>query len=440
VNEASVPAASTDPIEALLRGTWPDPDGGGAIGVPVEDIVVARSLRGREADLVSARRLGRRLAVVCDPATRAALGERVERALASVASVLPIVLDAMPHADIPTVTRLREACADADALVAIGSGTINDLCKYAAALDGKPYVVFATAASMNGYTSTNAAITVDGHKQSLAAAAARGVYVDLEVMAAAPARLTRAGIGDSICRPTAQADWRLSRHLRGTVYRDAPFALLARDERAWLEAPEDLLRGDLDAMQALARTLLLSGLGMTICGGSYPASQGEHLISHYIDMFAPADRASYLHGEQVAVATLAMARLQERVLAGPPPVLHATETDEAALVRRFGDEIGRSCWKAFAPKVLTEAGARLTTEWLRDCWDAIVEAVQASALPSARIETVLRRAGAPTQPAEIGVSEDFFESARRNARFLRDRYTFLDLAGDARLLKGVRPC
>ena len=57
----------------------------------------------------------------------------------------------------------------ADALVAVGSGTINDLCKYAAAQDGKPYAVFATAPSMNGYTSKNAAITVDGHKKSLPA-------------------------------------------------------------------------------------------------------------------------------------------------------------------------------------------------------------------------------------------------------------------------------
>ena len=61
----------------------------------------------------------------------------------------------------------------ADALVAVGSGTINDLCKYAAAKDGKPYVVFATAPSMNGYTSMNAAITVDGHKKTLPAATPR---------------------------------------------------------------------------------------------------------------------------------------------------------------------------------------------------------------------------------------------------------------------------
>ena len=117
---------------------------------------------------------------------------------------------------------------DADALVAVGSGTINDLCKYAAAQDGKPYVVFATAPSMNGYTSMNAAITVDGHKKTLPAATPLGVFMDLGVLAAAPARMIRAGLGDSLCRSTAQADWLLSHHLLGTPYRRAPFALLAR--------------------------------------------------------------------------------------------------------------------------------------------------------------------------------------------------------------------
>ena len=72
--------------------------------------------------------------------------------------------------------------------------------------------------------------------------------------------------------------------------------------------PAALMAGDIGAMEVLARTLVLSGLGMTICGGSYPASQGEHLISHYIDMLGdPAWPASF-HGEHIAVTTLTMAR------------------------------------------------------------------------------------------------------------------------------------
>ena len=101
-------------------------------------------------------------------------------------------------------------------LIAVGSGTINDLCKYAAHLDRKPYAVFGTAPSMNGYTSANAAITVNGLKKSLAATMPAGVFLDLAVLAAAPPRMIRSGLGDSLCRPTAQADWLLSHRLTAT--------------------------------------------------------------------------------------------------------------------------------------------------------------------------------------------------------------------------------
>ena len=250
----STTADAPDVLRQLMQGEWIDPDGGSPVVVPVRAVAIERSLRGLEAELVASLGLGRRLAVVSDATTRAVLGERVERALDALATVLPVVLAGQPHADADTSAHVRRACASADALIAVGSGTINDLCKHAAAADGKPYAVFATAPSMNGYTSTNAAITVDGHKQSLAAAAPAGVFMDLEVLAHAPARMIRAGLGDSLCRSTAQADWLLSHHLLGTPYRRAPFALLAQDESMLLDEPEALLTGDPEAMRALART------------------------------------------------------------------------------------------------------------------------------------------------------------------------------------------
>jgi glycerol-1-phosphate dehydrogenase [NAD(P)+] len=424
-------ATAPDTLGQLLRGQWPDPDGGPPIRVPVLAVVIERSLSGLEADLVAPLRLGRRIAVVSDATTRAVLGERVERALAGVAAIVPVVLDPQPHADARTVETVRRACAHADALVAVGSGTINDLCKYAAAKDGKPYAVFATAPSMNGYASKNAAITIDGHKMSLPAVSPVGVFIDLAVLSAAPARMIRSGLGDSLCRSTAQADWLLSHRLFGTPYRRAPFVLLADDEPALLDDPEAVMRGDPEAMRALARTLVLSGLGMTICDGSYPASQGEHLISHYIDMFAPAGREPYFHGEQVAVATLTMARVQEEVLAAGPPRLRSEPIACAELQRRFGAEIGESCWREFAVKQMTpDAEARLERH-LAEHWDDICESVGRAMLPEERIRAVLQRAGCPTDPTQIGLSPDFYATAVRDARFLRNRYTFLDLADDS---------
>jgi len=432
-------ATAPDTLDQLMRGVWTDPDGGPPFGVPIPAVAIERSLRGVEADIVAPLRLGRRIAVVSDPTTREVLGERVERALAALGTIMPVVLEAQPHADARTAETIRRACATADALVAVGSGTINDLCKYAAAMDGKPYVVFATAPSMNGYASMNAAITVDGHKRSLPAACPLGVFMDLEVLARAPARMIRAGLGDSLCRPTAQADWLLSHHLLGTPYRRAPFTLLADDEPALLDKPEALLHGDLDAMQALARTLVLSGLGMTLCGGSYPASQGEHLISHYIDMFAPAGRDSYFHGEQVAVATLTMSRIQEDMLAAGPPRLHPATITCAELQRRFGSEIGESCWQEFEAKRRTGDSVPKLAQRAADVWDDLLHAVRGAIIPASKIAAVLLRAGGPTTPADIGLSPGFYGAAVRNARFLRDRYTFLDLADDSGRLELMWP-
>ncbi|MBM3517771.1 MAG: sn-glycerol-1-phosphate dehydrogenase [Alphaproteobacteria bacterium] len=417
-------------LDRLLAGREPDPDGGPPLAVPVCSVALADSLAGQEDALVAALALGARLAVVSDPTTHAILGARVERALG--ARCVPVRLPEGPRADTETAARLASASATADALIAVGSGTINDLCKYVAAEAGKPYAVFGTAPSMNGYASMTAAIMVDGLKRSLPARPPVGVFLDLAVLAAAPPRMICSGLGDSLCRPAAQADWLLSHRLRGTPYRAAPFRLLAEDEEALFAESGALLRGDLAAMARLARTLLLSGFGMTLCGSSHPASQGEHLIAHYLEMMAP-DLPLGFHGEQIGVTTLAMARLYERLLAGRPPRLKATRTTRADLEAHFGPALGASCWAEFAPKRLDRLAAAALNERLAAEWPDICAGLAAVLRPAAVLEAALRRAGAPTTPAALGCPPELFAAAVGRAREIRNRYTALDLAADARL-------
>lgn len=423
-------------IEKLLAGTLADPDGGPPLTVATRSVVILPSLEGAEAELVRPLAPGRRIATVSDVTTHEVLGARVERALRSIGDVTGIVLPGRPHSDAETVERIRSASADADLLVAIGSGTINDLCKFASARDAKPYVVFATAPSMNGYTSVNAAITVHGHKQSLTAQAPLGVFLDLSVLAAAPKRMIRSGLGDSLCRPTAQADWLLAHLLFGRPYRTMPFVLLREDEEQLFAAPEALMAGDLNAMACLVRTLLLSGFGTAICGNSQPASQGEHLISHFADMFGEPGWPHSFHGEQIGVTTLMMARLQERMLEGDRPELRTDGESEAVFVRRYGAALGRSCWKEFAQKRLDAARLAESRERLRR-WDEIREAIAAVTRPSRMLREILGRAGAPTRPDELGWPRDFAMHALRHARDIRARYTFLDLAIDSGRLEPV---
>lgn len=431
--------AEADPLEALLDGRYRDPDTGASIGVKTRALAIEPSLAGSEAELVVRLGFGRTLAVLSDPDTHAALGARIERALASRFTVEPILLPRTPEPDAETVERVRAASASADSLIAVGSGTINDLAKYAGALDGKPYAVFATAPSMNGFTSLTASITVDGHKKTLPAQAPAGAFFDLEVLAAAPARLIRAGVGDSICRATAQWDWLLSHRLLGTPYRELPFALLAGDEPDLIAHAGDLLGGDLEVMRRLVRTLVLSGFGTAIVGSSAPASQGEHLVSHYLDMLGPADRPIVFHGEQIAVTTLSMARLQEAMLEGPPPVLTADSASENEFITRYGYHLGQSTWTEFAEKGLSAERADELNHAIAANWQNFVAEASKIALSSARIHAVLTAAGAPTTPEEIHLDRPFYEHALTHAREIRNRYTVLDVAAASGRLAGLVP-
>jgi glycerol-1-phosphate dehydrogenase [NAD(P)+] len=335
-------AADHDLIEELVAGRWHDPATGRPVRIATGAIVIERSLDGAEATLIGRLGLGPRLAVISDRNTFDALGGRVERAVGKTASTRSIVLD-RPDADLATADALTERAITSDALIAVGSGTINDLCKYVAHQTGRPYAVFATAPSMNGYLTATASLARDGFKTSLPARPPLGAFFDREVLAAAPARLIRAGIGDSICRTTAQADWLLGHYLRDAPYSDTPYLLQIEDEPTLLSHAAAIAQGEVAGVRALTRLLVLAGLGMGIVGGSEPASMGEHLISHYVDMMARPHPGS-LHGEQVGVATLTISRLQNALLRSEqPPEVRPTRIDRAAVRARFGTGLGDQC-------------------------------------------------------------------------------------------------
>lgn len=439
---APMTSSATDPnradnvLDQLVEGRWFNPETGRIEPpIPIRSIAIRRSLDGAEADLVAGVGLaGRRLAVLSDGMTREAMGRRVETALKAIGSVDSVVLD-HPHADMETVREVGDLTRHADAVIAVGSGTVNDLAKYATLQDGRPFAVFATAASMNGYTSTTAAITEDGLKKSLPAQGPLGMWMDLDVIAAAPPFLTRSGLGDSLCRSTAQVDWLLSNHLLGTPYYDSPFILQADDEGPLLALAGGLDKGDLDAIERLCRILTLCGLGACFTGTSHHGSMSEHLVSHWIDMFAGADHPGTLHGHQVGIAALSMSRLQDRILAMPePPVLHATAIDADDLIARYGAEIGEGCLAQWRRKALDSAAADRLNARLADDWPGLVKKLRAHALPTARIHQALAACGGFTTAEGAGLPPPVYQQAIRHAREIRDRFSILDIAGDADLL------
>ncbi len=217
----------------------------------------------------------------------------------------------------------------------------------------------------------------------------------------------------------------------GRPYRQAPFALLAEDEGPLLAAAPALGTGDLDAISRLVKTLVLSGFGMTLCGGSEPASQGEHLISHYADMLGDPGWPKAFHGEQIGVTTLTMARLQAQILDAPVPRIEPSRIDAAALLDHFGPELGSSCWQEFRKKRVDHGAALQLNQRLKEGWDEIRARIGAIQRSPEELRLVLEQAGAPTTPQALGWPEDFYREAVHHARLIRNRYTFLDLAADS---------
>ncbi len=426
----------SDLIAEIVAGRWVNPETGLVETVPYESVVIADSLEGREADLVHALKLGASFKVVSDAATYDAMGGRIAKALSVLGPVDTVVLD-HPHADMATAERLAEDVRDVEAVVAVGSGTINDLCKYVTGIDGRRYCVFGTAASMNGYTSTTASMTIEsGLKVSLPSHAPAGFFADLGVSAAAPGRLAAAGFADCLVRSVAQVDWWLSHRLFGTLYATLPFLIQHKDEGE-LNARAGLLpEGDLAAHGYLYRVLTLCGLGVSFTGMSNHGSMGEHQVSHYIDCFAGDRHPGTLHGQQVGVATLTMARLQQAMLASEtPPVVRATRIDPQDMARRMGAEIAAQCYAEIAPKILDGAGAAALNKTLASLWPTLRQELLAFTLPVAEMVRLLAAAGGPRTAADLGLPVDFYREAVIHCREMRNRYSFLDLAADSGTLE-----
>lgn len=432
----STPASWTALIDDIVAGEWTNPETGRKATVPYDRVVIADSLEGRAADLVGDLRLGERFTVVADPDTYDALGRRIANELKTLGPVDVVILD-HPHADMANVDALAEKLSAADAVVAVGSGTINDLCKFVTGRTGKRYCVFGTAASMNGYTSTTASIMLEsGLKVSLPSHAPSGFFVDLGVSAAAPTYLSAAGFGDCLCRSVAQVDWWMSHRLLGTDYHRSPFLIQEKDEALLNARAAGLADNDLEANGYLYRVLTLCGLGVSFTGVSNHGSMGEHQISHYIDCFAGDRHPGTLHGTQVGVASLTMARLQQRMLASAtPPEIRATKIDFDDMVRRMGREVAEQCLAELKKKAFDDAGAARFNDRLQELWPTLREEVRPFMLPADEMQRLLASTGGPTTADELCASPELYREAVVHCREMRNRFSFLDIAADAGMLE-----
>jgi glycerol-1-phosphate dehydrogenase [NAD(P)+] len=420
----------------VIAGKWRDPETGKTASVPFETIRLEEDLEGGAADMVAPLRIGRRLAVVSDHNTLEAMGSRVAKDLRALGAVDEIVMPANTHCDEPTIALMQDKTRHADGLVVVGSGSLSDVVKYATFKDGRKYVSFPTAASMNGYAAGTASVTLaNGYKTSLPAHAPRGIFIDLKVNAAAPPWLAAAGLADSMCRPTAQVDWWAAHKLFGTSYSNTPYALLAEDEPRMIASAAGLAKHDMVALGHLHRVMVLSGFGNCFTGSSHAGSMGEHQVSHWIDMFAGKHHPGSIHGQQVGVATLAIARLQKQMLGlARAPKIKPTHIVEEEFITRYGDQLGPLCYSEALKKAFDKTSAAAFNQKLEQIWPQLREELLGFMIDPAEMAATIKSAGGPVTATELGLSIPIWRNAMKYGRDVRNRWSFLDLADDCGLL------
>jgi glycerol-1-phosphate dehydrogenase [NAD(P)+] len=418
--------------------------------VPTQAVVLVSGALQQLAACCAQYVSGRQVLVVDDATTHQVAGARVVELLRQadyrVATLtLPTPLTGHVVANDDTVAVVKAAIRPGvDFLVAVGSGTVNDVTKLASFQAQVPYVVCPTALSMNGYTSAIAAILSKGVKRTIPACPAVAVVADLDVLSTAPAIMTQAGLGDMLSKPVSTADWQLAHLIKGEYYCQVPQRLVERAERACRHAAVAIGHGAAAGLQALAEALLLSGISMVVAGSSSPASGGEHLLSHYWDMTAAwYGRQEQLHGAQVGVATLVTATLYEKLRQLDPTAIDVAQLRRAYVDWPAYEHTMRRIHGPLADEIVTEARkkylplAQKEQEWvfIRDHWPQLWAALDAILLPASALREVLRAAGAPTTIRELGISVVELRNAFLYARDIRGRYTVLDFAQDLGVLE-----
>jgi len=258
----------------------------------------------------------RAVLLVADENTYAAAGTQVEEALGS--RLTRRVIFSGKTVLIPNeeaVATVTDALDDIDLIIGIGSGVVQDLCKYVSHVSSIPYCIVATAPSMDGYASTGAAMIMGGMKVTYPAGLPVAILADPEILKDAPMEMIQAGYGDIIGKFSALNDWRLSHVVTGEYFCREIYDLTFEMVFKTLDLAQGLTRREEESVKVLMEALVTVGIAMSFAGSSRPASGSEHHLSHYFEITGIVHGEEYLpHGIDVAYSTVITAALRDQLL------------------------------------------------------------------------------------------------------------------------------
>lgn len=363
--------------------------------------------------------------MICDDHTYEAAGKLVEKLLPDVKTVQ---LDSENlHADEHGVAQAEKGLEglEVDFMIACGSGTIHDITRYHAYEKGLSFLSIPTAASVDGFVSTVAAMTWHGFKKSFTAVSPRFVLADTEIFSKAPNRLTASGVGDLIGKYISLADWRISTCLTNEYLSEPVVELEYKVLSDLVENLDGIGQGDLVAFDNLMYGLLLSGLAMQMVGNSRPASGAEHHCSHLWEMGALNKPIDFLHGEKVGVGTCLIAGVYEqakqRLINGEYHVKDKVDLEEAYIRSKIQNSVLlEEVLKENTPNLLDTVDPKVLKEKEKDIIEILND------VPSqAQFESWMKKVNGLWNMSQLTLDEKLLSDTLRLSPYVRQRLTFM---------------
>ena len=324
---------------------------------------------------------------------------------------------------------VENSCSTLFPLV-IGSGTLNDLVKRACGELGLPYMVFATAASVDGYASDGAALLVDGFKKTLPCPAPEVIIADEGILTEAPSAMTAAGYADLFAKKCAGADWIIADIAEEAPIQHDIWELVQKDLESWLALP--------CSISNLYSGLTAAGIAMQRMQDSRPVSGAEHLLSHIWEMsHLEKDGIPVSHGFKVAIGSLTMLKVFERIIAESAPDVEACcaqyptlEEFNIRAEKYFSGAILKVVKKTLIDKYPSQEQLKKRLTLLHDNWNLLQNRLSDQLPDYHSVEKAFIEMGCPVIAEDIGLTNSSVIKTLKKAQLIRNRYTSLDLLVD----------